>query len=176
MTHTKKTKKITDTFSQGETPNLTNEELEYLNTDINSGETGVEINNDIELVEFNNHDEEPMVEDSFDFRKYEDIENAVNPLVDEGNFNDFCEPYQELKLENGFVTGVSTNVNLKTKNYLTDLVHSSKLVIRNKKLVEELYMKEGFLGLFKCFFREDFMKKILRWTNTNIILLHYEYK
>ena len=47
--------------------------------------------------------------------------------------------------------GVSTNVNLNTENYLTDLVESSKLKLLNQKLVYDLYNSEGYVGLFKFF-------------------------
>ena len=68
-----------------------------------------------------------------------------------------------------FVTGVSTNVNLNTENYLNDLVESSKLKILNQKLVNDLYNSEVYVGLFKCFLRMYFMKKVLCWTNTNLM-------
>ena len=56
-----------------------------------------------------------------------------------------------------FVTGVSTNLNLKIENFLTDLFESSKLKIMNQKLVYDIYNSEGYVGLFKCF--EDVFHK-----------------
>lgn len=54
-----------------------------------------------------------------------------------------------LKTKMEFVTDVSTNVNLKSDNYLTDLLELSKLKIMNKKLIYDLYHSEGYVGLFK---------------------------
>ena len=53
---------------------------------------------------------------------------------DEGNLNEFCEHEKTLKKEMDFVMGVSTNVNLNTENYLTDLFESSKLKLLNQAM------------------------------------------
>ena len=145
---TKKQRKITHSFSPIESPTLTHDELLQLN---HSNKEEIEILDDTEMIQFNNNDEEPTIEDDLDYTKYECLEASRNQSVDEGNFNEFCEPEKPLKQEMEFVTGVSTNVNLNTENYLTDLVESSKLKILNQKLVNDLYNSEGYVGLFKFF-------------------------
>ena len=43
------------------------------------------------MIEFKNNDDEPTIEDSTN-TKYEFVESSSNQSVDEGNFNEFCEP------------------------------------------------------------------------------------
>ena len=44
------------------------------------------------MIQFNNNYEEPTIEDDLDYTKYECLEDSRNQSVDEGNFNEFCEP------------------------------------------------------------------------------------
>ena len=148
VTYYKEKRKITHSFSQIERTTLTHDEFLQLN---NSNKEEIEILDDTEMIQFNNNYEEPTIEDYLYYTKYECLESSRNQSVDEGNFNEFCEPENPLKKEMEFFTGVSTNVNLNTENYLTDLVESSKLKIMNQKLVYDLYNSERYVGLFKCF-------------------------
>ena len=86
---TKKQRKITHYFSPIESPTLTHEELLQLN---HSNKEEIEILNDTENIQFNNNDEEPNIEDDLDYTKYECLESSRNQYIDEGNFNEFCEP------------------------------------------------------------------------------------
>ena len=93
---TKKQRKITHSFSPIESPTLTHDELLQLN---HSNKEEIEILDDTEMIQFNKNDEEPTIEDDLDYTKYEFLEASRNQSVDEGNFNEFCEPENPLKKE-----------------------------------------------------------------------------
>ncbi len=92
--------------------------------------------------------------------------------LNECNFTEVTEREDNYNTSDEFVCGVSTDINLKTKkNYLKDLINDSHLYIRENKheFIMELYRKHKELGLFYCFIREEFLKKMWIWTNINII-------
>ena len=87
MPHTtKKQRKITHSFSPIESPNLTHDELLQLN---HSNKEEIEILDDTEMIQFNNNDEEPTIEDYLDYTKYGCLEASMNQSVAEDNFNEF---------------------------------------------------------------------------------------
>ena len=44
------------------------------------------------MIQLNKSDDEPTIKDDLDYTKYECLESSRNQSIDEGNFNEFCEP------------------------------------------------------------------------------------
>ena len=118
--------------------------------------TPVDINNDSEWKEFDNGDTE--YDSDFDCSSYERLEEQnvtdINGIKhNECNFSEVVDHDDSYLSLDEFVIGVSTNENLTKKNYLTDMINTSKIHIKEKRLsyIKKLYNKHNDLGLFYCF-------------------------
>ncbi len=170
----KKQSKITDAYEFEDFDILDDVINDVVINQNNEVSTPIDINKDNEWSEYyTNNDEE---EDNFDLSLYDKLEtqgvtDCDNVFHDECNFHDVVEMDSNDISPEEFVCGVSTNENMKNKNYLTDLVSSSGLHIRKPqmKFTKQLYNEHHELGLFYCFIRQHFLKDIFDWTNTNLI-------